>query len=148
MRLLDALVEQRIAAAAAACGGLDDGPEGGVRHTGEEEDARVPQAARVASRILKEAGFEPPAPDQLRALCDLPADLQAVGGRAARQWLQARPHARLLAHGMALESLHGGPPVLPREYCRRIAERLCARAAPFQTPGAGAAPLAVYAEAQ
>jgi hypothetical protein len=30
---------------------------------------------------------------------------------------------------MALESLRGGPLVMPREYCRRIAERLHERVA-------------------
>jgi hypothetical protein len=35
----------------------------------------------------------------------------------------------MLALDMALESLRGGPLVLPREYCRRIAERLSERAA-------------------
>ena len=55
---------------------------------------------------------------------------------------------------MALESLRGGPLVLPREYCRRIAERLSERvrrpgsngevghgvsaAAASETPGAAA----------
>jgi hypothetical protein len=33
----------------------------------------------------------------------------------------------MLALDMALESLRGGPLVLPREYCRRIAERLSER---------------------
>jgi hypothetical protein len=33
----------------------------------------------------------------------------------------------MLALDMALESLRGGPLVVPREYCRRIAERLSER---------------------
>jgi hypothetical protein len=35
--------------------------------------------------------------------------------------------AKLLALDMALESLRGEPTVVPREYCRRIAERLWER---------------------
>jgi hypothetical protein len=34
----------------------------------------------------------------------------------------------MLALDMALESLRGGPMVVPHEYCRRIAERLSERA--------------------
>jgi hypothetical protein len=123
MRLLDALVEQRIAAAAAR-GEFDDLPGAGVA-LAQEDDVQVPQEVRVANRILKNAGFVPPAAEQLRALRDLQDELNAVSDRAARCRLQAR----MLALDMALESLRGGPLVLPREYCRRIAERLSERAA-------------------
>ncbi|MGF6761138.1 hypothetical protein P3T24_001451 [Paraburkholderia sp. GAS33] len=123
MRLLDALVEQRIAAAAAR-GELDDLPGTGVA-PGLGDDAQVPQEVHAANRILKNAGFVPPAVEQLRALRDLQDELNAVSDRATR----CRLHARMLALHMALESLRGGPLVLPREYCRRIAERLSERAA-------------------
>ena len=123
MRLLDALVEQRIAAAAAR-GELDDLPGTGVA-PGLGDDAQVPQEVHAANRILKNAGFVPPAVEQLRALSDLQDELNAVSDRATR----CRLHARMLALHMALESLRGGPLVLPREYCRRIAERLSERAA-------------------
>jgi hypothetical protein len=123
MRLLDALVEQRIAAAAAR-GELDDLPGTGVA-PGLGDDAQVPQEVHAANRILKNAGFAPPAVEQLRALSDLQDELNAVSDRATR----CRLHARMLALHMALESLRGGPLVLPREYCRRIAERLSERAA-------------------
>jgi hypothetical protein len=123
MRLLDALVEQRIAAAAAR-GELDDLPGTGVV-PGLGDDAQVPQEVHAANRILKNAGFAPPAVEQLRALSDLQDELNAVSDRATR----CRLHARMLALHMALESLRGGPLVLPREYCRRIAERLSERAA-------------------
>jgi hypothetical protein len=43
----------------------------------------------------------------------------------------------MLALDMALESLRGGPMVLPREYCRRIAERLSERAGNLDTAEAG-----------
>jgi hypothetical protein len=65
----------------------------------------------------------PPAVEQLLALRDLQDDLRAVGDRATRCRLQAK----MLALDMALESLRGGPMVMPREYCRRIAERLSER---------------------
>jgi hypothetical protein len=123
MRLLDALVEQRIAAAAAR-GELDDLPGTGVAPR-LGDDAQVPQEVHAANRILKNAGFAPPAVEQLRALSDLQDELNAVSDRATR----CRLHARMLALHMALESLRGGPLVLPREYCRRIAERLSERAA-------------------
>jgi hypothetical protein len=123
MRLLDALVEQRIAAAAAR-GEFDDLPGTRAAHA-LEDDVQVPQEVHAANRILKNAGFVPPAVEQLRALRDLHDELNAVSDRATR----CRLHARMLALDMALESLRGGPLVLPREYCRRIAERLSERAA-------------------
>ena len=122
MKLLDALVEQRIAAAAAR-GGFVDSPAARAP-LAAGEDALVPEEVRVANRILTTAGFAPPATEQLRALGGLQAELNAVTQPAA----SCRIHTRMLALGMALESLRGGPLVLPREYCRRIAERLSERA--------------------
>jgi hypothetical protein len=43
----------------------------------------------------------------------------------------------MLALDMALESLRGGPLVLPRDYCRRIAERLLERVGNLNTADAG-----------
>lgn len=121
MRLLDALVEQRIAAAAAR-GEFDDLPGTGAPQA-LDDDLLVPEEVRVANRILKNAGFVPPAVEQLRALRNLHDEVQAVSDRAA----QCRLQAKILALDMALESLRGGPMVMPRDYCRRIAERLCER---------------------
>jgi hypothetical protein len=121
MKLLDALVEQRIAAAAAR-GEFDDLPGAGLP-LDLDDDVFVPEEVRVANRILKNAGFVPPAAEQLRALRDLQNELNAVSDRATRCRLQAK----MLALDMALESLRGGPMVVPREYCRRIAERLSER---------------------
>ncbi|MFL9906331.1 DnaJ family domain-containing protein [Paraburkholderia sp. RL17-337-BIB-A] len=131
MKLLDALVEQRIAAAAAR-GEFDDFPGAGAPLL-LEDDALVPEEVRVANRILKNAGFVPPAVEQLRALRDLQAELNAVNDEASRCRLQAR----MLALDMALESLRGGPLVLPREYCRRIAERLSVRVGNLNAAEAG-----------
>jgi hypothetical protein len=125
MKLLDALVEQRIAAAAAR-GEFDDLPGAGAP-LALEDDSLIPEEVRVANRILKNAGFVPPAVEQLRALCGLRAELNAVSDEASRCRLQAR----MLALDMALESLRGSPLVLPREYCRRIAERLSERVGNF-----------------
>jgi hypothetical protein len=121
MRLLDALVEQRIAAAAAR-GEFDTMP-GTRAPTTVDDDLLVPEEVRAANRILKNAGFVPPAVEQLRALRNLRDELRAVDDRATRCRLQAK----MLALDMALESLRGGPLVVPREYCRRIAERLSER---------------------
>ncbi|NKJ46256.1 hypothetical protein CIC12_05760 [Burkholderia sp. SG-MS1] len=131
MKLLDALVEQRIAAAAAR-GEFDDLPGAGAPLP-QDDDALVPEAVRVANRILKNAGFVPPAVEQLRALCDLQTELNAVSDQATRCCLQAR----MLALDMALESLRGGPLVLPRDYCRRIAERLSERVGNLNTADVG-----------
>ncbi|HTR07426.1 MAG TPA: DnaJ family domain-containing protein [Paraburkholderia sp.] len=123
MKLLDALVEQRIAAAAAR-GEFDDLPGAGAPQE-LDDDLFVPEEVRVANRILKNAGFVPPAVEQLRALSDLAEELAKVGDKAA----QCRLRAHVLALDMALESLRGGPMVVPHEYRRRIAERLSERAA-------------------
>ncbi len=131
MKLLDALVEQRIAAAAAR-GEFDDLPGAGVpQELGD--DLFVPEEVRVANRILKNAGFVPPAVEQLRALRDLEAALARVSEKSA----QCRLRARMLALDMALESLRGGPMVVPHEYCRRIAERVSERAASEITATSG-----------
>jgi hypothetical protein len=121
MKLLDALVEQRIAAAAAR-GEFDDLPGAGAPQE-LNDDLLVPEEVRVANRILKNAGFVPPAVEQLRSLRHLQDELAAAGDRTTRCRLQAK----LLALDMALESLRGAPTVVPREYCRRIAERMFER---------------------
>jgi hypothetical protein len=122
MKLLDALVEQRIAAAAAR-GEFDDLPGAGAPQNLEDEPL-VPEEVRVANRILKNAGFVPPAVEQLRALRDLESELAKTGDDKAER---CRLRAKMLALDMALESLRGGPMVVPHEYRRRIAERLSGR---------------------
>ena len=109
MKLLDALVEQRIAAAAAR-GEFDDLPGAGAPQE-LDDDVLVPEEVRVANRILKNAGFVPPAVEQLRALRDLECELATVGDDKAGQ---CRLRARMLALDMALESLRGGPMVVPQ----------------------------------
>jgi len=121
MKLLDALVEQRISAAAAR-GEFDNLPG-----TGEplefDDDALVPEEVRVANRIMKNAGFVPPAVEHLRALRDLQSEACSSEDPATRRKLQAK----MLALDMALESLRGSSTVVPLEYRRRIAERLSER---------------------
>jgi hypothetical protein len=121
MKLLDALVEQRISAAAAR-GELDNLPGAGeLLEFGD--DALVPEEVRVANRIMKNAGFVPPAVEHLRALHDLQNEAGGAEDPATRLKLQAK----MLALDMALESLRGNCTVVPLEYRRRIAERLSER---------------------
>ena len=120
MKLLDALVEQRIAAAAAR-GEFDDLPGAGAPLE-FDDDLLVPEEVRIANRIMKNAGFVPPAIEHLRALHDLQDEFDKVADPAAR----CRIQAKMLALDMALESLRGGT-TGPHEYRRRIAERLCER---------------------
>ena len=122
MKLLDALVEQRIAAAAAR-GEFDDLPGAGAPLE-LDDDLLVPEEVRIANRILKNAGFVPPAVEQLRSLRGLQRELDAVSDPATRCALRAK----MLALVMALESLRGAPMLAPREYCERIAQRLSDRA--------------------
>lgn len=132
MRLLDALVEQRIAAAAAR-GQFDDLPGTDTQQV-LADGLLVPEEVWVANRILKNAGFVPPAVEQLRALCDLQKELRAVSDRVTRCKLEAK----MLTLDMALESLRGSPMVMPREYCRRIAERVSERVLNDELAQAGA----------
>ena len=121
MKLLDALVEQRISAAAAR-GEFDNLPGAG-EPLEFDDDALVPEEVRVANRIMKNAGFVPPAVEHLRALRDLQNESGSTEDPATRRKLQAK----MLALDMALESLRGGSTVMPLEYRRRIAERLSER---------------------
>jgi hypothetical protein len=121
MKLLDALVEQRISAAAAR-GEFDNLPGAGERLE-FDDDVLVPEEVRVANRIMKNAGFVPPAVEHLRALGDLQNEACSSEDPATRRKLQAK----MLALDMALESLRGSTTVVPLEYRRRIAERLSER---------------------
>ena len=121
MKLLDALVEQRISAAAAR-GEFDNLPGAG-EFLEFGDDALVPEEVRVANRIMKNAGFVPPAVEHLRALRDLQSEACSSEDPATRRKLQAK----MLALDMALESLRGSSTVVPLEYRRRIAERLSER---------------------
>ena len=121
MKLLDALVEQRISAAAAR-GEFDNLPGAG-EPLEFDDDALVPEEVRVANRIMKNAGFVPPAVENLRALRDLQNEAGSAEDPATRRKLQAK----MLALDMALESLRGSSTVVPLEYRRRIAERLSER---------------------
>ncbi|KAG0164660.1 hypothetical protein DFQ28_010973 [Apophysomyces sp. BC1034] len=95
-----------------------------------DDDLLVPQEVRVANRILKNAGFAPPGVGYLRALedtlrgCDVGPQCAAHGSSSPDRAERSRLRAKWLALNMALESLRGGPMVVPREYCRRVAERL------------------------
>jgi hypothetical protein len=121
MKLLDALVEQRISAAAAR-GEFDNLPGAG-EPLEFDDDALVPEEVRVANRIMKNAGFVPPAVEHLRAL----RDLQSEAGEAEDPATRLKLQAKMLALDMALESLRGNCTVVPLEYRRRIAERLSER---------------------
>jgi hypothetical protein len=121
MKLLDALVEQRISAAAAR-GEFNNLPGAGERLE-FGDDALVPEEVRVANRIMKNAGFVPPAVEHLRAL----RDLQNETGHAENSAPRLKLQAKMLALDMALESLRGNCTVVPLEYRRRIAERLSER---------------------
>lgn len=123
MKLLDALVEQRINEAAAR-GDFDNLPGAGAPLE-FDDDLLVPEEVRVANRILKNAGFVPPAIEQLRALRGLQDELDKVTDPAARCRLQVK----MLALELALDSLRGGGcGCVPHEYRKRIVERLSERA--------------------
>ena len=114
MKLLDALVEQRIAAAAAR-GEFDDLPGTGAPQV-LDDDALVPEEVRVANRILKNAGFVPPAVEQLRALRDLQNELDAVSDRNSRcrlRWIRS-----LVATTTARPDIRSATPAPPKARSR------------------------------
>jgi hypothetical protein len=92
------LVERRIAEAMRE--GQFDGLPGEGRPLDLDDDALVPEDLRVAHRILRNAGFLPPAVQALRDVSDLigPAIAQAGAGPDER-----RASRRLLALTLALE---------------------------------------------
>ncbi len=96
-----------------------------------DDGVLVPEEVRVVNRILKNAGFVPPAVEQLRALRRLQDELDRVSGPTTRCQIQAR----MLSLDMALESLRGCCCV-SHEYRRRIAERLSERAQSRAEPDA------------
>ncbi len=80
--MLDFLAERRIAEAIAN-GELDELPGEG-RPLDLEDDALVPEELRLASRILKNAGFVPPEVQTLNEIAELER-LAGLDSRAARK---------------------------------------------------------------
>jgi hypothetical protein len=103
MLLLDALVEQRIAAARDA-GELDDLPGAG-KPLDLDDDRLVPEELRVAYRILKNAGFVPPEIDARREIRSVDELLRHAIDDATRRKAVAKLAllaAKLEAEGRAL----------------------------------------------
>jgi len=91
--VLDFLVEKKIQEAM-ACGAFDDLPGAG-RPLELTDDALVPEALRVAYRILKNAGFVPPEVEALNEIAVL--ERLAMGDATAVKklaLLKARVEAR------------------------------------------------------
>jgi len=126
MNLLDALVEQRIATAEAR-GELRDLPGSGQPQN-LDEDPLIPAETRLAHRILKNAGFVPPAVAHLKEAHLLRQEwnaAQRVGDEAAQRRLQVR----LLALEFALEAMRGQSLRVPPVYRQKVAEHLTQRSA-------------------
>lgn len=103
MLLLDALVEQRIAAARDA-GELDNLPGAG-KPLDLEDDRLVPEELRVAFRILRNAGFVPPEVDARREIGSVNELLRHAVDDATRRRAVARLallNAKLEAEGRTL----------------------------------------------
>jgi len=103
MLLLDALVEQRIAAARDA-GELDNLPGAG-KPLDLDDDRLVPEELRVAYRILRNAGFVPPEVDARQEIGSVNELLRHAVDDATRRRAVARLtllNAKLEAEGRAL----------------------------------------------
>jgi len=79
----DALVEERIQEALRR-GDFDDLPGAG-RPLALDDDLLVPPEARIAYRILKNAGFVPPEVLERREIAGLEASIAGIEDTAARQ---------------------------------------------------------------
>lgn len=115
MLLLATLVEQRIADAMAA-GEFDDLPGAG-RPLDLDDDTLVPEELRVAHRILKNAGFLPPALEARRQIADAAGLLRAATRDDERR--RAAVKLALLAARLEAEGR-----ALPLDYRDRVGERL------------------------
>jgi len=132
---LDDLVERRIREAQAR--GDFDGLPGAGRPLPEEDLTGVPEALRVAVRVLKNAGCVPAEVEALRDLDTLLAQVAGTGGCAERADDSGRRLAqrRLLALTIALEARGLGATAGAMRACReRLVERQ-ARAAPCPPGG-------------
>jgi hypothetical protein len=118
MQFLDVLVEQRIRDAIDA-GAFDDLPGAG-RPLELDDDALVPEALRVAHRILKNAGFLPVEVERLREAATRRALLTMATGDAAA----ARQLGLKLALLEAALASRGRVPGLAGDYAERIAGKL------------------------
>lgn len=119
MLIFDLIAERRIAEARAA-GAFDDLPGAG-RPLDLDEDPLVPQALRMALRLLRNAGVLPPELELRREIGDLRRLLADGGDDAALR----QGHARLACLQAQLEAIRGGRrPVLDRAYHARVVERL------------------------
>lgn len=115
MGLLDALVERRIAQAREA-GAFDDLPGAG-KPLALDDDALVPEALRVAHRILKNAGYLPPEVARRREFADAAALLREAVDDATRR--RAALRLALLA-----AQLEAAGRALAADYREQVAGRL------------------------
>ena len=117
MLLLNMLAEQRIEEAMRD-GAFDNLPGEG-KPLALDDDLLVPEAARVAYRVLKNAGFVPPELETRREIADLH---RLIASETADEEQQRRAYARLAVLQAALEAKGRGA-LLRGEYRIRLLAR-------------------------
>jgi hypothetical protein len=123
LRALDDLVERRIRDAQAR--GEFDALPGAGRPLPEEDLAGVPEALRVAVRILRNAGCVPAEVAALRELDAMIAQLARCGDAPPDDAARRRGEQRLLALTIALEGRGlGRAAAALLEYRERVVERM------------------------
>jgi hypothetical protein len=120
LSLLDALVEERVAAAQRA-GAFDDLPGAG-RPLAFDDEPLVPEELRMAYRILRNAGFVPPEVQTLRELRELERLIETGADDATRRRAGARLHL-LLERASRSRGPHGTLQLEDARY-RAAVERL------------------------
>ena len=121
MLLLNTLAEQRIEDAMRD-GAFDNLPGAG-KPLALDDDLLVPEEARVAYRVLKNAGLVPPELETRREIADLH---RLVASATAHEEQRRRAHARLAVLQSALEAERRGA-LLRGEYRMRLLARLAHR---------------------
>jgi len=117
MFALDLIAEQRIAAAQAE--GQFDGLPGAGKPLVLDDDALVPEDARMAYRVLKNAGLVPAELEPQRELGALERSLEKRGGDATRQ----RAARRLLYLLERIGARRSGSLALQDAYFHKVVAR-------------------------
>lgn len=120
MWLLDEMAEQTIQQAVAD--GMLDNLPGQGRPLALDDDSLVPEHLRMAHRILKNAGFAPPAVIDRKSIEALGAELERCDDEAERRRIVARMNC--LQARLDAQSGSRGNLLLRSDYYGRVADKI------------------------
>lgn len=120
MFIFELIAEQRIQEAIEA-GEFDNLPGAG-KPIALDDDRMVPEALRVAFRVLKNAGYVPPEVEQLKELRELRRSIEATPDEQERR--RAIAKLNLLALRLSLSRGLGGSLRIESQYYEKVIHRL------------------------